>query len=113
MKYEDIKPISREEASKYLETGSVEEKSRMLLQLAYHHDDWRWVQSICLEFLEADEVWLKRNAITCFGHLARIHGEIDEGLVRRKLEQLKSDPELEGFIEDTLGDFEVFLQPSE
>ena len=110
MEYDKIKRIDRHTAQQILEHGNTEEKIAALLGLVLNDPDPVWLQELCIDIIVTTaDLWLQRNAITCLGHIARIHGQIDEKVVRPLLLSLKKDSELAGFVEDTLGDLDVFL----
>ena len=73
--------------------------------------DRRWVQSQCLKFARHNDSFVRGVAATCLGHLARIHGVIDEDEVVPVLRQLlrDSDPDTRGKAQDALSDFSAFL----
>jgi len=48
-------------------------------------------------------------AITSFGHIARIHGNLNLGTVLPLLERLHDNPELAGRVEDAWDDIARFL----
>lgn len=53
---------------------------------------------------------LRLNAATCLGHLARIHKNLDLGLVLPKLLPLKGDAAIGPLVEDALQDIRFFLR---
>lgn len=82
---------------------------RELLGLALHNDDWQRVQGECLRLLDHDEIELRHNAATALGHLARLHGMLDDGAVAELLWRL-DDPEIGGSVSDALDDYQVFVE---
>lgn len=48
-----------------------------LLGAAYYDSDWRWVQGVCLRFLDHANLGVRSNAAICIGHIARIHRNLD------------------------------------
>jgi hypothetical protein len=110
MRFENLEPIGREAAGTMLSEGTQEEKVGALLRLTYHDPDREWLQSLCIDILHtSNDLWLRRTAITCIGHIARIHGNVDVKVVRPLLERLREDAELSGFVDDTLADLTTFL----
>ncbi|MGC4811181.1 hypothetical protein ACLQ29_11700 [Micromonospora sp. DT228] len=79
-----------------------------LLALAYYDPDRSWVEALLRAAIEPGNEWqIRRLAVTCLGHVARIHGAIDIKSVA-VLEQLLTDLRLSGTAEDALGDIESF-----
>jgi hypothetical protein len=108
MRYERVQPISREEAEEIFRADNKEESALALLRLTYHDDDWRWVQDLCLNFLNEGDINIQALAITCLGHLARIHGVIEFDKVIPQLEALLDHAELGGRASDALDDIRMF-----
>ena len=46
----------------------------------------------------------------CFGHLARIHRQLDRDVVLPVLRKLADDPETRGQATDALSDIEIFVR---
>ncbi len=117
MEYEEILPISIKEANEEFASGNPEQISRALLGLALYQQDWRMVQDLCLKFIqESNSKLIKNSAITCLGHLARIHGNLDTGKVVAVFDKLQDDPKVKGKIQDVLDDIDIFIckvQPEE
>jgi hypothetical protein len=113
VQHEELGPISVGRAEAILESGPAEAISLTLIRLALHHDDWRWVQGKCLEFVEHGDVWVRRNSATALGHLARLHGELDVTPVLAALQKLKLDPQVASWAEAAIDDLTIFLRSAE
>jgi hypothetical protein len=111
LEYEPILPITREEAQRHLEGSDPTEIVYALLRSAFHDDDWRWVQAQCFRLVTHEQPNVRRIAALCFGHLARIHGEIDLEVVRPVLTKLcsDSDPGVAGQAQDSLDEVNYFV----
>lgn len=110
MRYEEIGPIPRAQAETMLADGTSEEKTRALLAVALNGEDRVWVQQWCLDLLESEDSNVRRIAVICLGHVARIHGEIDRDVVVPRLRRLSSDPAVAGDAENALEDIEIFTR---
>lgn len=109
-KYEKPAWASREELEATLAAGDDASSAQALVGLVFHDDDWRWCQNKCLELLGHHSPGLRRIAITCLGHVARIHGQMDVALVRSELQRLRDDPGARGAIEDAESDISIFIR---
>jgi hypothetical protein len=107
--YESIEPVGREEAEAAFQSGDPSEVVRALLGLALHDPDLEWVQSQCFRLASHPDVWVRRNVATSLGHLARIHRRLDVERVTSLLDQLASDPEVAGWVEDAWDDLHMFI----
>lgn len=112
MRFEEVIQIDREEAERALASGDARQICDALLRVTYHDPDWQWVQAKCIEFASQSSTSVQIPAVTCLGHLARIHGVLDLDKVLPVLKALESDPKVRGTVEDTLEDFEIFLSPA-
>jgi hypothetical protein len=111
MKYEKIEPISKAQAESLLKKDHCETICRTLVRVALFETNRRWAQSQCLRFASHKDSFVRGVAVTCLGHLARIHKVIDEDEVMpvvRKLLQ-DCDPQTRGKAEDTISDFSIYL----
>ncbi len=109
MKYEESAPMSREDATRALHSPNPEETCMALLSIALHEPDWRWAQEQCLRSLQHASEQVRALALTCLGHVARIHGHLDMERVLPALVELRTHASLAGRVEDALDDIEMFL----
>jgi hypothetical protein len=101
--------ITKNKAEKIFSQDNLNAIKNALVSIAFYEKDWRWCQNICLNFLDHPDNEVKNVAITCLGHIARIHNKLDRDLVVSKLEQLLKNDALSSRIEDALSDIEIFL----
>ena len=113
IRYEAILPITWEQAAAELATGDASRTVNTLLSLAYHCPNWRCVQDLCVQYSRHQDVDVRGVAVLCFGHLARIHGVLDTGVVLPLLKELANDPEIGGWVQDALDDIRMFLHRGE
>lgn len=109
MNYEEATPISRTDAVDVFTTGEPIQICRALVRVVFHDPDWRWVQEQCIRLAARPDPDVRGLVATCFGHLARLHGELDAEKVVLVLRSLNDDPEITGRVEDALDDIRMFL----
>lgn len=109
MRYQPVHPISREEYEAAIKSGDSEVMCDALVRLTFHEPDWRWVQDECLTLADHPDVAVRGLALTCLGHLARIHRTLDLDRVLPCLRRRLLDPEVAGRAEDALDDIDIFL----
>jgi hypothetical protein len=107
--YHNVLPITREEAEIAFTYNDPSSICDALLRVTYHDPDLFWIQDKCIEFVTFPDKIVQGLAVTCLGHLARIHGKLDTSKVIPILNGLRSDPEIGGRVEDALDDIEMFL----
>ncbi|WP_405974657.1 hypothetical protein OG496_42415 [Streptomyces sp. NBC_00988] len=82
--------------------------TRALLAMTWDDPDRERVEGVLLDCLSPDtDPQIRALAVTCMGHVGRIHRAVSVVVVRR-LEQLVDDPALGGVAEDALGDIANF-----
>ena len=109
MVYEGLGPITIPDAEAALASGEARSIGRALLRLALHGPDWRLAEARALQHLAHPDVWVRRNAATALGHVARLSRALDIDSVVPALTALLSDPDVRGYAEDALDDIEVFM----
>lgn len=110
MRYREVPPISRNEARAVFRTKDEAAISEALLRLTFHDPDWRWVQDQLLQYAKHRSSAVRGMAGLCFGHLARIHRQLDRDVVLPVLRKLAEDPETRGQAMDALSDIEIFVR---
>lgn len=111
MKYHEIFPMERADLERLLNSGNEKAIIDALLSAAFYDPDWKWVQTTCLRFLDHPEKWVRWNAATCLGHIARIHRRLDTEIVVPRLMALKADASIASNVDDALDDIKWYLRP--
>lgn len=109
-RYKSLGPIARYRAEKMLATGDPAAILHALLRLSLHGPDFGYAERKALEYVHHPDVWVRRNAATALGHVARVHGSADVDAVMRALVSMLSDPEACGWADDALDDMEMYMQ---
>lgn len=81
---------------------------RDLVRATYYVPDWEWLEAWCLPFTRSSNVQLRQVAVTCLGHIARIHHVVHIDRVVPVLKAMMGDPSLAGAAADALGDVEHY-----
>jgi hypothetical protein len=106
--------MSKEHSKKELEIMLQSDRSDVvidaLLYLCFNINDPEWIQLQCIQAIEgAGNDDIKGLAITCIGHVARIHSEIDRPLVIPILRSILTDDTLSGRAQDALDDTDMYV----
>jgi hypothetical protein len=109
-RFKTLGPISRTRADKMLATGEPTAILYALLRLSLHGPDFEYAERKALEHVRHPDAWVRRNAATALGHVARVHGSIDVDTVMRTLVSMLNDPEACGWADDALDDVEMYMQ---
>ncbi|MFI6300899.1 hypothetical protein ACIBCH_03410 [Amycolatopsis thailandensis] len=79
------------------------------MALTFNEPDVAWLQTFLLECLNSSlDIQIRALAVTCVGHVARLHGEVSDELVS-KLREMLEDPVLGGQVEDAFDDISAFV----
>jgi len=106
--------MSKEHSKKELEIMLQSDRSDVvidaLLYLCFNINDPEWIQLQCIQAIEgAGNDDIKGLAITCIGHVARIHSEIDRPLAIPILRNILTDDTLSGRAQDALDDIDMYV----
>jgi hypothetical protein len=102
-------PITTRSASAALASGDPAEISLALLRLALHGPDWGRAEQLAREHASHPEVWVRRNAATALGHVARVHGSLDIEQSLPALTKLLDDAEVSDWADAALDDVEIYM----
>lgn len=89
--YHEIRPYSDSEVRDAIRRNDADELRTVIIALALHHLDGKYVENLCYEFGVSPNEVLRGNAILALGHLARRFGEL-ETRAARLVEGGLSDP---------------------
>jgi hypothetical protein len=109
VRHSDIPPISRNEARATFRSGDEAAIIAALSSLTFRDPDWRWVQDQLLQFAKHRKGAVRGQVALCFGHLARLHRQLDLDVVLPVLRKLADHPETRGQAEDALSDISIFI----
>ncbi len=107
MTYHESHPVTSEDAEAAFASNNPEAIAFALVNVVFHDPDWRWVQERCLEFTQHSNASVRQIAVTCLGHVARIHRKLDLEKVSQTLSKLSYDPEIQ--VEDAISDIRIFM----
>jgi hypothetical protein len=111
MQYEEIVPISRDDAAAaFQNSDDTYTVCHSLLCVALHEEDWRWALPHVLRFMMHPNPEVRGVAVTCVGYLARIHRTIDVSQVLPLLDILREDPYCARRVRDALEDIRQFTR---
>lgn len=83
----------------------------MVGAVLYGDADPKELQELYLRLLDHDDHQVGALAATCLGHLARVHGRLDEDRVVKALRGARAVPHISGTAADALEDIALFLHP--
>jgi hypothetical protein len=91
VKYEKIKEYSETQIKKALANNKPNELLHVILSVALYSDDLNYAENFCVQLSNHEHFNVRGNAILGFGHLARIHGKLDENKIKPIVEKALTD----------------------
>ena len=109
--YEPVPKLGRQAIKKAIAANDVD-TLRLAALAASLYEDGEWAQEICMRLAVHEDPWVRTNAMTGFGHIARINGRLDKGPVRPVIEKCLGDKDsgVRGSAEDAKEEIEIFLK---
>ncbi len=102
-------PARRDELERALAEGDDDAVQETIVALTLHDADGTWVQDHCLALKDHPSWQARATAMTCLGHIARIHRSIDIDRVLPPLRSAMSDPRTAGYAEQAIEDIEIYV----
>jgi len=91
LKYEEIGEWSHEAVERALRDDDTEALLRAVVGVSMHDDDWRYAQDLCVRLSTHHHFNVRGNAVLGFGHIARVHQQLDRATVQPIIEAALSD----------------------
>jgi hypothetical protein len=111
MQYEELSPISQQEADEALSRDDdTYVLCQSLLRVALHEEDWFWALQHIGRFLLHPHPEVRGVAVSSIGYLVRIHRAIDVSRVLPVLYALQADSYVASRVRDTLEDIRQFAR---
>jgi len=109
MQFNNTTVIDKASAESIFASNDEKQICQTLVSLAFHEQDWQWVQNYCLKFLQSDNANIAGISATCLGHIARIHRKLEKDKVVSALQLMLSNDQISGVVEDALDDISMFV----
>lgn len=107
--YHQPQNFDKDEAVIFLESCDAQKVCNALVGIAYNCQDWEWVERQCLEYTKHPNNDVRALAVTCLGHVVRIHRKLNLDRVLPRLKELESDDLISGRVEDVYDDIETYI----
>lgn len=111
MKYENSEEYTIAEVESAILADRVEDLIQMVVSVSMFAKDSMWAESVCLRLANHSNFNVRGNAILGFGHIARVHGNIQSKEVKNlvKLALLDEHPYVRGQADAAADDLTHFL----
>jgi hypothetical protein len=109
-KYVDYSDFDTNRVNELLKSTNADDKLDALLYTVLGSRDYEASDMLIFQFVNCDEIDLRRNAVLSIGHLVRIHKQIDLAKYIPLLDNILSDQDefLVDNAEDALNDIWIF-----
>lgn len=108
LKFEEIGPISREDAEARLNSMNPDVLASTLISIGLHDDDWKWGQQLAVKFFSHQNESVVSAAILSLAHSVRVNKAVDKTLAIPALHKLAVDSRFIGKVQDALDDISAF-----
>jgi len=92
-RYEEIPEWSHEQVELALRDDNPEALRYAVVAISMYDEDWRYAQDLCVRLSSHPHANVRGNAVLGFGHIARVHGQLDRAVVQPIIEGAKRDPD--------------------
>ena len=80
--YEEIGARSHADIERALREDDPEVLLRAVIGVSMHDADWHYAQHLCIRLSAHPHYNVRANAVLGFGHIARVHGRLDQAVVQ-------------------------------
>jgi hypothetical protein len=89
--YEEITEWTRDAVERALRDDDVDALLRAVIAVAMHDADWRYAQDLCVRLSSHRHFNVRGNAVLGFGHISRVHQQLDRAVVQPIIEAALRD----------------------
>ncbi len=110
--YRPPEQVTDREAMDAIAQGDVERLRTLPIDLGFHHENWRFIQDVCVRLAEHPDSWVRSNALLGLSYAARFRKHLEKNIVKPVLLRgLKdSDARVAGVAQDAIDDINHLLQ---
>ena len=111
-RYEEIGEWSHDAVEQALRDDDEEALLRAVIGVSMHDNDWRYAQGLCVRLSAHPHFNVRGNAVLGFGHIARVHRQLDRALVQPIIQAALRDENdyIRGQAVCAMDDTEFFLE---
>jgi hypothetical protein len=87
-------PIGDREAMDAITRDDVEHLRTLPIDLGFNHENWRFIQDICVRLSEHRDSWVRSNSLLGLSYAARFRGKVEKNVVKPVLLRALMDRDL-------------------
>lgn len=107
MKEELIEHYTQAEINKAVKENDADKLLLIVLSIALYSNDYEYAENFCIQFSNHEHFNIRGNAVLGFGHIARIHGKLNEERIKPIIKNALKDEneyvcsQADGAMDDT------------
>ena len=74
--------VADREAMDAIARDDVERLRTLPIDLGFHHENWRFIQDVCVRLSDHRDPWVRSNALLGLTYAARFRGRIEKNVVK-------------------------------
>lgn len=104
--YRAPRPALDREAMEAIAQDNVDRLITLPIDLGFHHEDWRFIQDVCVRLSGHRDWRIRANALLGLSYAARFRGRVEKNIVKPVLLQALKDssPEVVSTAHDAIED---------
>jgi hypothetical protein len=80
--YRPPKPVSEREAIEAIARDEVERLRTLPIDLGFNHENWHFIQEICVRLSEHRDPWVRSNSLLGLVYAARFRGRVEKNIIK-------------------------------
>lgn len=109
MLYQNFSYSDKNEIELLLKTNKSEKIISAIIGAINGVEDWKWLQDLCLKYIDHSDYWVSKTAISGLGDISRIYKSLEKEKVVERLKMI-SNSKLLGIVDSTLDDISLFVK---
>lgn len=82
MIYQEPQPVLDQEAVDAIAKDDIERLRILPIQLGFNHENWRFIQDVCVRLSEHRDPWVRSNSLLGLSYAARFRGRVEKNIVK-------------------------------
>jgi|GEM_PF-623697 hypothetical protein len=80
--YRAPEQVADREAMDAIATNDVERLRTLPIDLGFNHENWRFIQDVCVRLSEHQDPWVRSNSLLGLSYAARFRGRVEKNIVK-------------------------------
>jgi hypothetical protein len=80
--YRSPEHVTDREAMDAIARNDVERLRTLPIDLGFNHENWRFIQDVCVKLSEHEDPWIRSNSFLGLSYAARFRGRVEKNIVK-------------------------------